>query len=224
VAGYSFNGAAGCGPGRVSYSVIPVLVAEGKPLHIYGVMSHLLRAYGCTRWVISIFAAPGQTLHTRSAAWPAVLYITLRLSNWAVRLRDPAACDSAQNGMFLSQVTALHRGRGTGFAVRVVGEATGVGQIILDHFSKAIVYTGLIPFRQMPGGEHTGHTERRGKRFRSEYQGNAQVPQKPDVGASVGHTAQKKHIPASLYPCDDWRDEQTPRLFGDYLVKVYSPY
>jgi hypothetical protein len=51
----------------------------------------------------------------------------------------------------------------------------------------------------MARGKYTRDTERRGKGFRGEYQSNAQVSQKSDVGSRVNHAAPEKHIPASLY-------------------------
>jgi hypothetical protein len=67
---------------------------------------------------------------------------------------------------------------------------SGVGQIVLDHFSEAIIHTVFTSFGQMARGKYKRHTEWRGKRFRGEYQGNAQVPQKPDVTSGVNHVAQ----------------------------------
>jgi hypothetical protein len=50
---------------------------------------------------------------------------------------------------------------------------TGVGQIILDRFSEVIIHTGLMSFGQVACDNYKRHTERRGKGFGGEYQGNA---------------------------------------------------
>jgi hypothetical protein len=67
---------------------------------------------------------------------------------------------------------------------------TGVGQIVLDRFAEAIIHTVFTSFGQMTRDKYKRHTEWRGKRFRGEYQGNAQVPQKPDVSSNASHVAQ----------------------------------
>lgn len=200
VMGHCFDGATGRSPGRVNNGTIPTFVATGKPFCVYCVMNHLWYPQGCVHWAISIFAALGQTLLIRSLVCPAVLYSTLPLPNRRLSFKAAAACNLAKNRVFLTQVTTPCRGRGSSFALNLVRKAIGVGQIRLDHFSQTIVYTGLISFRQMARGKYTSYTERRGKRFWSEYQGNAQVPQKPDVGVSVSHITQKSTSPPVSIP------------------------
>jgi hypothetical protein len=100
-----------------------------------------------------------------------------------------------KNRTFPAQATLLDRAGSAGFIINVVAKVTGVGQIILDRFSEAAVHTGLMSFRQMARGKYKGHTERGGKRFGGEYQGNAKVLQKPDASSSVDHVAPKSTSP-----------------------------
>jgi hypothetical protein len=99
---------------------------------------------------------------------------------------------------------------------------TGVGQVILDRFPEAIIHADLMSFGQMARGKYKRHTEWRGKRFGGEYQGNAQVPQKPDVSSSASHAAQQKHIPASLcFPVMMTGGiSKLPDYFADVLIEV----
>jgi hypothetical protein len=95
-----------------------------------------------------------------------------------------------ENRTFLTQATPLDRAGGTGFNVNVVAKMSGVGQIVLDRFAEAIIHTVFTSFGQMARDKYKRHTERRGERFRGEYQSNAQVPQKPDVSSGASHVAQ----------------------------------
>jgi len=82
----------------------------------------------------------------------------------------------AKDRTFLVQAAALCPAGGSGFAINVLAKTTGVSQVILDRFSEAIIHTGLMSLGQMARDKYRRYTERRGKRFRGEYQSNAQVP------------------------------------------------
>jgi hypothetical protein len=97
---------------------------------------------------ITSLITPGKALHIYGMVYCTIPYITHALPNRGskVSFKTTAACNLPKNNVFLIPVIALYRARGTGFAISIVAKTPSVSQIILDHFSEALIYTGLMSF------------------------------------------------------------------------------
>jgi hypothetical protein len=97
---------------------------------------------------ITSLIAPGRALHIQGMVYCTIPYITHALPNRGSRgsFKTTAACNLPKNNVFLIPVIALYRASGTGYAISITAKMPSVSQIILDHFTEALILAGLVSF------------------------------------------------------------------------------